>query len=87
MSRNSQSAACGFLDRLRRESPLVAVELRPPQSDLARLETIDAWIDLHQALSALSWRDTALLLTDNAIGDADAVGKPEACVYLPPRGW
>lgn len=57
-----------FLERLRRDEPLVAAELRPPRTDLSYSESIDSWIDLHHALRGLSRRDSAVFLTDNAVG-------------------
>lgn len=58
----------GFLDRLHADVPFVGVELRPPRSDLSRTESIDAWIDLHHTIRRLSLRDTAVFLTDDAVG-------------------
>ncbi len=65
------SQASSLLDRLGSSVPLVAVELRPPRSDLPRSKSIDAWIDLHQAISELSRGDTAVFLTDSAVGSAE----------------
>lgn len=60
-----------FLDALRASGPLVAVELRPPRSDLDAPEGMSAWIDLHHALGRLTRDDLFVLLTDNAVGAAE----------------
>lgn len=57
-----------LLERLRRPEPLVAVEMRPPRSGLDHAESIDAWIDLHHSIRRVSVRDSAVFLTDNAVG-------------------
>lgn len=57
-----------FLDRLHADEPLVAAELRPPKSGLSNAESMDAWIDLHHSIRRLSLRDTAVFLTDDAVG-------------------
>lgn len=57
-----------LLDRLRHPGPLVSVELRPPRSDLDRLGTMDAWIDLHHGVQRLLRRDRVVFFTDSAVG-------------------
>lgn len=57
-----------FAARLRAERPLLAVELRPPRRDLYGEQAMDAWIDVYHALERLSAADTAVFLTDNAVG-------------------
>lgn len=49
----------------------MAVELRPPRKDLPRSKSVDAWIDLHQAIYELGQGDTAVFLTDSAVGAAE----------------
>jgi len=60
-----------FLDRLSSETPLVGVELRPPRSDLTRGGTMDTWIDLSHSIRRVVSRDSFLMLTDNAVGQAE----------------
>jgi hypothetical protein len=60
-----------FLDRLRQPEPLVAAELRPPPADLSSADGMESWIDLHHALRRLGRRDTAVFLTDDAIGERE----------------
>ena len=49
----------------------MAVELRPPPTDVSDAESVDLWIDLHQLVRALTDRDTVLFLTDNAVGASE----------------
>lgn len=60
-----------FLERLRRPEPLVAVELRPPPADLPSPDGMEAWIDLHHTLRRLGRQDSAVLLTDDAVGERE----------------
>lgn len=60
-----------FLDRLRQSEPLVAAELRPPPANLSSSDGMESWIDLHHALRRLGSRDTAVFLTDDAIGERE----------------
>jgi len=48
--------------------PLVAVELRPPRSDLGQRAGMGAWIDLHHTLRRLTRAGLFAFLTDNAVG-------------------
>jgi hypothetical protein len=57
-----------FLARLRDDDPLLSVELRPPGLGMDYGESLDAWIDLHHQIRRLSRRDTAVFLTDDAVG-------------------
>jgi 5,10-methylenetetrahydrofolate reductase len=57
-----------LIDRLRSPEPLLAVELRPPRAALAGGLTMDAWMAMHRAVRRLVALDTALFLTDNAVG-------------------
>jgi hypothetical protein len=54
--------------RLHAEEPLTAVELRPPRAELEQGLSMDSWMAMHRALSRLMRRDTAIFLTDNAVG-------------------
>jgi len=56
---------------VRQDRPLVAVELRPPPTDVSDAESVDLWIDLHHLVRALDDRDTVLFLTDNAVGKSE----------------
>lgn len=60
-----------LLQRLRSPEPLLAVELRPPRTDLRTEEGMRAWIDLHHALGGLSRDGVFAFLTDNAVGSAE----------------
>jgi len=60
-----------LLEALQAPGPLVAVELRPPRSDLAGPEGMSAWIDLHHTLGRLTRDDLFVFLTDNAVGAAE----------------
>lgn len=51
--------------------PVVAVELRPPRSGLATEAGMDAWIDLNHAVRRLTRDGRFVLLTDDAVGDAE----------------
>lgn len=59
------------LKRLHDPRPLVAVELRPPRSDLSYGDSMDTWIDMHHAVRRLAGHDTVMFLTDNAVGQAE----------------
>lgn len=60
-----------LLDRLRNARPLVAVELRPPRAGLSTPRGMDTWIDMYHAVRRLKSGDTAIFLTDNAVGQAE----------------
>ncbi len=60
-----------FLGRLKEDRPLVAVELRPPPTDVSDAESVDLWIDVHHLVQTLEERDTAIFLTDNAVGKSE----------------
>ena len=47
---------------------MLAVELRPPRSDLGSAESRDAWMGLHSSVRRLLDRGTPMLLTDGAVG-------------------
>ncbi len=59
------------LGRLRSDAPLVAVELRPPRSDLSSSQSMDTWIDMYHSVRRLASGDTVLFLTDNAVGESE----------------
>ena len=61
----------GLLERLRDRRPLVAVELRPPRSDLSYSDSLDSWIDMYHSVQPLVQSDTVLFLTDNAVGESE----------------
>ena len=67
---NSDSGA-SLLARLRDDSPLVAVELRPPRADVPARQSMDTWIDMHHTIRRLARYDTVQFLTDNAVGEAE----------------
>jgi hypothetical protein len=59
------------LARLRSATPLIAVEMRPPQLGLSAAQSMNTWIDLHHAVRRLTARDTIVFITDNAVGQAE----------------
>lgn len=58
-------------DRLARPEPLLAVELRPPRRNLSGVKAMEAWIDVYHALDKLTQADTAIFLTDSAVGTSE----------------
>ncbi len=68
MSVSNPPRPSSFLERLRGDRPLIAVELRPPPTGLSFAEGMDTWIDMYHAIRRLLGRDTVLFLTDNAVG-------------------
>lgn len=71
MATSTPPRQSAFLERLRRTEPLIAVELRPPPADLPSDEGMETWLDLHHALRRLGRRDTAVFLTDDAVGERE----------------
>lgn len=57
-----------FLGALKGSRPVRAVELRPPAAGLAQGSSVDAWIDLNQAVRSLLREDRFVLFTDDAVG-------------------
>jgi hypothetical protein len=58
-----------FLSQLRTsETPVVAVELRPPRAELESHEGIDAWIDTYHAIRSLARQHVRVMITDSAVG-------------------
>lgn len=60
-----------LLDALRRESHVIAAELRPPRVELDTRAGMDAWIDTYHAVRGLARRDRYVFLTDSAVGTAE----------------
>lgn len=60
-----------LLERLEGDRPLVAVEFRPPRSELSYSDSLDTWIDLYHSIQPLAQRDTVLFVTDNAVGESE----------------
>ena len=60
-----------FLRRLRRRTPLVAAEFRPPRRDRPERDSLADWIDLHHAMHRLERKGTPVFLTDNAVGERE----------------
>lgn len=50
------------------DDPLLAVELRPPRRDQDALSSMESWLSMNAALKRLATRDTAVFLTDSAVG-------------------
>ena len=58
-----------FLQQLRTsDTPVVAVELRPPRAELQSHEGIDAWIDTYHAIRSLARQNVRVMITDSAVG-------------------
>jgi hypothetical protein len=58
-----------FLEQLNTsETPVVAVELRPPRAELQSHEGIDAWIDTYHAIRSLARQQVRVMITDSAVG-------------------
>ena len=68
MSSTPAKSSNELLDRLRDDHSLIAVELRPPKSDLSAEQSMDTWIDMYHSVSRLARLDTVIFLTDNAVG-------------------
>ena len=58
----------GLRRRLADPRPLVAVELRPPRRHLQGERAVEAWIDAYHAIRRIACMDTAVFLTDDAVG-------------------
>ncbi len=61
----------------------VLVELRPPLAGLGRDERIDAWIDLHDAIGRFVRDGHWILLTDDAVGEAEEENLGHSLANLP----
>ncbi len=71
MERQPGPVLASTVARLRRDAPLVGVELRPPRTGMSHRDSIDVWIDMYHAMERLARRDTVIFLTDNAVGKAE----------------
>lgn len=47
---------------------VIAAELRPPRAELGSLEGMDAWIDMYHGVKTLTRQNSAVFLTDSAVG-------------------
>ncbi len=65
------SGPAALLEALAAPDPLIAVELRPPRSGLGTEAGMDAWIDLAHAVRRLTRDGRFVLLTDDAVGEAE----------------
>jgi hypothetical protein len=61
-------APADLLTALRSDAAVVGAELRPPRSELAAAESMDAWIDTYHAVRRLTREGTFVFLTDSAVG-------------------
>ena len=57
-----------LIEALTTRERVVAVELRPPRTELGRRAGMDAWIDTYHAIRTLTRHDTYVFLTDSAVG-------------------
>jgi len=62
----------------------VIVELRPPLAGLDREERIDMWIDMHDAMGRFVRDGHWILLTDDAVGEAEEENLGHTLANLPP---
>jgi hypothetical protein len=60
-----------FLERLAAPEPLIAVEMRPPRTDLSDDAAMDAWLAMSSAVRRFAREDTVLFFTDNAVGSSE----------------
>jgi len=63
----------------------VLVELRPPLAVLDRSERIDSWIDMHDAMGRFVRDGHWVLLTDDAIGEAEEENLGHSLANLGPE--
>jgi 5,10-methylenetetrahydrofolate reductase len=57
-----------LVEALKRDTTIVAAELRPPRAELGAREGMDAWIDMYHAVRNLARRNVRVFLTDSAVG-------------------
>lgn len=57
-----------LLERFQSDTPIITCELRPPRADLERADSIETWMAMASAVRRLAQQDTAVYLTDNAVG-------------------
>jgi hypothetical protein len=67
-SGTSAGSAGSLRDALASGAGVLAAELRPPRSELAASEGMDAWIDTYHAVRRLTREGTFVFLTDSAVG-------------------
>ena len=60
-----------LLQALAGPGPSISVELRPPRSGLDAERGMDVWIDMYHGIRRLAGQGTLVLLTDDAVGDAE----------------
>ncbi len=65
------TSSTALLERLGAGRPLLAVELRPPRSNLSYGASVDTWIDMNHSVRQLAAQDTFIFLTDNAVGESE----------------
>ena len=68
---STTDAYTSITERLGDQQPLVAVELRPPKTGLTAQQSMDTWIDMYHSVRRLARHDTAIFLTDNAVGESE----------------
>lgn len=71
MSGYARARDSSAVTRLKSDSPLVAVELRPPKTGMSAAKSMDTWIDMNHAVRRLGRHDTIVFLTDNAVGESE----------------
>jgi hypothetical protein len=64
----TEVGAARFLEALRGEEPVRAVELRPPPAALGMEDSLEAWIDLRHSVGRLLRDHRFVLFTDDAVG-------------------
>jgi hypothetical protein len=69
--------------RMLDDRPLIGVELRPPRTGLSHGESMDRWIDMHDAMGRLARHDTVTFLTDSAIGEPEEENLRHLSANLP----
>jgi hypothetical protein len=57
-----------LVESLRGNTPVIAVELRPPRAELGSREGMDAWIDMYHAVRTVTRQGFRVFLTDSAVG-------------------
>ena len=57
-----------LVDALKRDTRVIAAELRPPRAELHSAASMDAWIDTYHAVRGLTREGTFVFLTDGAVG-------------------
>ena len=62
---------------------MVALELRPPPAGMDPGEAMEAWIDLHQVLRRFAGQGRFVVVTDNAVGDAEEENLTHMLANLP----